>query len=321
MRERQNLHRTFGRGMELARGYYETYGKAMIHEKFPEYEPRIAVGLVGEGSECYGFDDEYSTDHDFGPAFCMWLNGKDMQAIGRELQREYEKLPQEFGGIPVRKESALAGKRSGVWEIGEFYRRFLGVADAPDDWKRWLYLPSHYFAVAVNGQVFVDEAGEFSRVRERILKGYPEDVRIKKMVAHAAVMAQSGQYNYPRCLKRGEKVAAQLALAEFMKAGMSVIYLLNNAYAPFYKWMHRGMGRLEILSGTAELFTALADASVGDAEKPELVEEICGRIVEAWREQGLTDGNDFFLQSHLETLTNKIQNEEIRRLHWLEGQA
>ena len=40
-------------GMELAERYYETYGRPMLHEKYPEYETRIAVGLVGEGSECF----------------------------------------------------------------------------------------------------------------------------------------------------------------------------------------------------------------------------------------------------------------------------
>ena len=75
-------------GMELAERYYETYGRPMLHEKYPEYETRIAVGLVGEGSECFGFDDRISRDHDFGPAFCLWLEKKDYQEIGRASCRE-----------------------------------------------------------------------------------------------------------------------------------------------------------------------------------------------------------------------------------------
>lgn len=37
-----------------------------------------------------------------------------------------------------------------------------------------------------------------------------EDLRLKKLAARAAVMAQAGQYNYPRCVRRGETVAAGL---------------------------------------------------------------------------------------------------------------
>ncbi|MCR5591172.1 MAG: tetratricopeptide repeat protein, partial [Lachnospiraceae bacterium] len=85
-------------GLELARRYYMEYGKPMIHEKFPDYEDRIAAGLVGEGSECFGFDDGVSTDHDFGPGFCLWLKGKDYKKIGKELQKEYDALPKKFMG-------------------------------------------------------------------------------------------------------------------------------------------------------------------------------------------------------------------------------
>ena len=40
------------KGLELSELYYETYGKSMIAENFNILENRIAVGLVGEGSEC-----------------------------------------------------------------------------------------------------------------------------------------------------------------------------------------------------------------------------------------------------------------------------
>ena len=60
--------RTEKREVELARAYYEQFGKRMIREQFSEYADRIAVGLVGEGSECLGFDDMLSEDHDYGAA-------------------------------------------------------------------------------------------------------------------------------------------------------------------------------------------------------------------------------------------------------------
>ena len=72
-------------GLELSRLYYQQLGRPMLEEKFGEYLPRIAAGLAGEGSECFGFDDDISRDHDFGPGFCIWLNKEDFDKIGVEM--------------------------------------------------------------------------------------------------------------------------------------------------------------------------------------------------------------------------------------------
>ena len=61
------------KGIELAKQYYLEHGAPMLHRDFHEYEGLIAVGLVGSGSECYGYDDDISTDHDFEPCFCLFI--------------------------------------------------------------------------------------------------------------------------------------------------------------------------------------------------------------------------------------------------------
>ena len=47
------------KGMELARAYYSEYADR-LRSGFPRYADRMAFGLAGEGSECYGYDDEFS---------------------------------------------------------------------------------------------------------------------------------------------------------------------------------------------------------------------------------------------------------------------
>lgn len=73
------------KGMELARDYFMQYRRPMLEERFEAYMSRITIGLCGEGSECFGFDDEISRDHDFGPAFCLWTTWR--AAMGISLQR------------------------------------------------------------------------------------------------------------------------------------------------------------------------------------------------------------------------------------------
>ena len=82
-----------GLGIRLAREYYEEYGREMIERDFPAYAGRIAVGLAGGGSDCFGYDDEASRDHDWGPDFCLWLTDETYDEIGEALQQAYEQLP------------------------------------------------------------------------------------------------------------------------------------------------------------------------------------------------------------------------------------
>ena len=76
------------KGLELAKGFYNDYGKQMIEEQFSEYANRIAVGFVGEGSDCLGYDDDLSADHDFEPAFCLFITQEDYDKFGFKLEPE-----------------------------------------------------------------------------------------------------------------------------------------------------------------------------------------------------------------------------------------
>ena len=64
---------TGSKGRQKCIEFYLHEGKAMIDKKFPLFTSKIAVGIVGEGSHCFGYDDDISTDHDFVPGFCMWV--------------------------------------------------------------------------------------------------------------------------------------------------------------------------------------------------------------------------------------------------------
>ena len=306
------------KGLEEARRYYEDFGRDMLHARFPEFEERIAVGLVGRGSECFGFDDEVSRDHDFEQGFCLWLTDADDLLIGAELAEAYRALPKR--GAAQR--SALGEANRGVRRIGFFYRRYLGSDGAPRDWRQWLSLPSWALAEATNGEVFRDDLGAFSAVRERLLHGMPEDVRKKKLAARLIHMAQSGQYNYARCLRHGEEGAAMLALSEFVREGCEAAYLLNRAHMPYYKWALRGMDRLDVLADMREplefLLTAENDGA-GQRVKQAVVEDICANVIRVLREQGLSDRDEDFLEPHAFSVQERIENPEIRALHVMEG--
>ncbi len=309
------------KGLALARSYYETYGKDMLLARFKDKLPLMAIGLVGEGSECEGFDDALSQDHDFEPGFCIWLSRKDYDDFGFPLERAYAKLPKEHMGFR-RQSLAPSGKRHGILVREDFYRRFLGSEEPPVAPKDWLRIPSYALRAATNGEVFHDGDGCFSRVRGILQAGYPIDVRKKLLAAHALAMTQSGLYNYPRLVKREETGAAQLAVFAFVRHAISTVYLLNNAYEPFYKWAFRGMRGLARFSDLADTLTGLCELgnekSVA-AGKAEVIEAVARLFIEALTANGFSEAEGNELSSHAFSVQNGIKDPALRHMHILDG--
>ena len=96
----------------------------------------------------------------------------------------------------------------------------------------WFYISEQFLLEATNGKIFCDNFGLITDIRNK-LSYLPEDIRLKKLAGNILVMAQSGQYNYKRCIDRKETGAAQLAMGEFVNATLKVIFLLNKKYIQF----------------------------------------------------------------------------------------
>ena len=287
--------------------------KDKIYDAFPQLKGRIAFGVAGPGSECYGFEDALSRDHDYCDGFCLFITDEDDIRFGPRLSRLYRELTPS---CKVNK-SALGTKKLGVIRSSDFYMRYLGTPSAPETLEQWLYLPSHALAEATNGKIFEDTLGEFSKVRNTLLYGMPEDVRKKKIAARCVSMAQSGQYNYKRCLKHGEKGSAALAVNEFASSCADLVFLLNRAHAPYYKWVFKKMGSLEILSEEREKLINLLSSPVEGKE--ELIEDISGDIISELILQGLTTSASDYLEDHAFSVMDKIENMQIKSLHVMEG--
>ncbi|MBQ7755669.1 MAG: DUF4037 domain-containing protein [Clostridia bacterium] len=306
-------------GLELSRAFYESYGAPLLHEQFPEQEGLVAVGLLGSGSECLGFDDEVSQDHDFEPGFCLLLPGEDV--IDRRtaflLERAYAKLPKEFMGFKRSAVAPVGGARHGVLRTADFFTEKVGAPDGILTMDQWLKLPQQALLEATAGEIFRDDLGEVTTIRTA-LSAMPEDVRRKRLAGHLLVMAQAGQYNYLRCLKHGEPAAGQLAVNEFVKSCIEVVFLLNKAYAPYYKWSFRALRRLPRLSLTAEtleyLLTTGNDQSLAES-KYDMIESTASDIIDELQTQGLTKAICGDLEKHAYSVNDGIEDGDVRNLN------
>ncbi|MCR5563122.1 MAG: hypothetical protein K6F46_07110, partial [Desulfovibrio sp.] len=89
------------KGLELAERFYTTC-RPRLMQAMPRVMARAAAGLAGEGSECFGLDDEISQDHDFGAAFCLWLPKDLLEAQRETIEVVFRTLPESFEGFGSR---------------------------------------------------------------------------------------------------------------------------------------------------------------------------------------------------------------------------
>lgn len=323
-------------GMELARRLWEQAGKPMLQSRYPDYAERIAVGLVGYGSECFGFDDALSRDHDFAPRFCLWLTDEDYAAIGTALQEDYERIAHawrsehssaDLPDSPTTPRAQGTMRRDGVFRIGDFFETLTGYREAPpqDAPHEWLALDESTLATATNGRVFADALGAFSSTRQGFTF-MPEDVRLSLISRRLGMLSQAGQYNLPRMLQRGDGAAAMTSIHEFAQAAISLVFLVNNpvsvGYAPYYKWRFAALRRLsrrmatrlpgvcaqleEILHlasaacfgvpGTTAEHKASTTATPPADRINAIIERICADIVSELQREGLTRSQETFLE-------------------------
>ena len=288
----------------------------MLHEQFPEIEGLIAAGLCGSGSECLGFDDEVSQDHDFEAGFCLFLPGEDVidRQTAFRLERAYAKLPKEFMGVKKSLISPAGGSRHGVIRMSEFFLAKTGNAEGILRGYDWFRVPEQSLLEAVNGEIWRDDSGVFSARREA-LRRMPEDVRLKKLAGELATMAQAGQYNYLRCLNHGEEGVAQLSAISFAQAAIHAVFLLNRRFMPYYKWQFRAMRDLPELSGLESALAGLIGGGSGAGEMMEkyaTIENIASAVIEELQEQGITEAVCGDLSKHANSVNDHVADPALR---------
>lgn len=287
-----------GSGLAESYEFFEKEVYPILKNKYSELLPHLAAGLAGKGSECLGFDDQYSRDHDFECKVLIFVKAADYFIYIDQLTEAF---------------SNLTSGNVYVIPISDYYTKYTGCANGPETMEEWRAIPEDFLATAVSGAVYFDNLGVFTEIRERLLNYYPEDLRLKHIAYHCLKLAQSGQYNYPRALKRGEHVAAMLALQEMMTHSMAIIFAFNKTYMPFYKWQHRALKQLPILGEKiAKILQEIAESLVTDRMNEERIEEICKIIIARLHSEGISSLKDTFLLPHGYEVAKRIKNKELR---------
>lgn len=318
------------KGMELSYTYYKEIGENILEKAFPDLFEKMTIGLLGMGSECYGMDDSFSQDHDFYPRFMIFVDEETDDHIVSAIQKVYDELPNYYLGY-LRQHTRYSEKRDGVFKIETFFKQMLGQHYVLQNTLDWFYLDEGELSLIQNGKIFKEGNNTFNRWRQQLYY-YNEDVRLKKIMSCLAKMAQAGQYNYARMMRREDIVAANQAQSLFIEETLKVLFLLKRVYSPYYKWRFKLAKELMeneiILQWLEDLVCAEFNVSVyrkdttivnSQDDKAVLIEKISKEIVKELKKQHLTDHEANFLQDHLENIRMRITDPEIKKMHVMEG--
>jgi hypothetical protein len=170
-----------------------------------------------------GYDDEVSTDHDFGPR---------VQIL----------LPPGTDPAPVQ---AALPPEADVTTVDTFFHDRLGV-DPADGMSLgdWLLTPTQRLATMTGGAVFHDPDGALARRREA-LAWYPDDVW-RYVLAAAWRRVGEEEAFVGRTGGTGDDLGSRVVAARLTRDLMRLVFLVERRWAPYSKWLGRAFASLRL---------------------------------------------------------------------------
>lgn len=298
------------KGIELSKKFFNEYCFEKLNNKAPHLLNKINVGLVGEGSECFFLDDEISKDHDFDKGFSIFIEEKYYKKYKELLEDIYKSFFDD---------NYVENNRKGIICTEDFYQKYTNKRYTPISNVDFLNIRESYLSVATNGEIFYGRENLFMEMRNYYKKFYPEDVVYKKLAAYLFQMAQAGQYNLLRSLKRNDKTAVFFAKNEFVNGTFGALYLLSKNYMPYYKLRKRYLESKNYYP--KELFLDLENIIYEDDEEKlyYLVEKICAYVLNILEIREIVFTSESFLVSAAEEVTRRIKDPIISRIPIMKG--
>jgi hypothetical protein len=233
-------------GLDLCGAFFTEAVAPLLETEFPQL--RYSCGLLGSGSEVLGFDDEMSSDHDWGPRALLFLSEADRERMGTRISEFLSRaLPHEFHGYPTSFTENNNGTkllnptprgpinhRIEIWTIREFFRKYTGF-DVADELQphHWLAIPQQKLRTIVGGRVFRDELN-LNETRARF-SYYPRDVWLY-LLACGWVRIEQEDHLMGRSGYVGDELGSAVIAARLVRDIMRLCFLVERQYIPYPKW-------------------------------------------------------------------------------------
>ncbi|MBK8045995.1 MAG: DUF4037 domain-containing protein [Anaerolineales bacterium] len=216
----------------------------ILRREFPEETAQTAFGVFGYGSEVMGMDDEYSSDHHWGIRVNAVMPDAVYQARGKTIAREIiQYLPKTYKGYELH-EGFSGGSGLSITGLESYLKTTIGIDHAPESDTDWLGAPEEDIIHIVNGEVWLDDTGHFSHIREVLHGYYPEPVRLRRIAHWCRYFSGMGSYALKRAILRHNEYYATITFSRSVRWAVQLAFMLERQYYPYDKWTHAFFQRL-----------------------------------------------------------------------------
>lgn len=235
-------------GLQLNEAFYNDVVGPLLKEYFPNLT--YAAGLVGHGSDVFGFDSPTSMDHNWGPYLHIFFTERDFVAHKHEVDTILqEKLPYTYKGfsthfvkgdryrvdIPRIKKSGKVSHLFRFWTIESFFMHYLGFdIKTKPSFQNWLLFPQQALIEVTAGKIFHDDLNLIDL--RRAFSYYPDDIWKYMLAVQWGKIRDEIQFQ-ARSAEEGDELGSRVVVARTMKKLMFLSFLIERRYVPYSKWI------------------------------------------------------------------------------------
>lgn len=262
----------FVKGLDLCEQFFQEAIRPLLDHHFPDL--RYAAGRLGGGSDVLGFDTPQSRDHDWGPRGTLFLAEVDFEQLAPAIDQTLRhNLPLTFRGYPthygrhpdgtLNLEFTQAGPVNHMIQFttaARFFQTYLALNITqtlrPVD---WLCLPSQSLATVSYGRLFHDTLGEITKIRQQ-LHFYPHEIWLYLLAGQWTRLTQEEPF-VGRTGDVGDDLGSRIIAMRQVRNIMRLAFLLDKAYAPYFKWLGTAFAQLPCAANLMPLFEQVWQAN------------------------------------------------------------
>ncbi len=243
-------------GLQLSELFYKEVVKNILETEFPKL--KYSAGLIGSGSEVFGFDTLRSIDHHWGPRVLIFLGEADFKNKQKISNIFSKQLPVTFHGYSTHfgdpddmgvrllekaKKGQLLNHRVEIFTIKSFFNDYLNINPYGEITElEWLTMSAQKLRSIKSGKIFYDQLG--LKEMQKNLNYYPKDVWFyllasewQKISQEEPFVGRSGEVN--------DELGSKIIAVRLVHSIMTLCFMMEKEYAPYSKWFGTAFSNLK----------------------------------------------------------------------------